>query len=238
MSKLLANKHAAIVGGTGALGLPIAKLFAHHGARLTILSRSAAERQTQLQRDLGLSQQQQHRFIPLDVLDANDIERKFKGKGGDDGVGDVDLLVNCAGISQTTLLSRTRADEVQRIINMNLTSTMLACKFAKVEAKGCIINVSSLMAQKATIGSAVYSAAKAGVIGKQCSIILPVRRELTLLAFNKALCLEFQKRPVRVNALLPGWVESQMWNGMSESPPLCPIIIKAKSSWSGVSPFA
>lgn len=44
------------------------------------------------------------------------------------------------------------------------------------------------------------------------------RQKLILAAFTKALCLEMQKRPVRVNALLPGWVDSPMWNSMSESP--------------------
>lgn len=169
MSRLLANKHAAIVGGTGAIGFPIAKLFASHGARVTILSRSAQQRQPDLQSSLtqpaALQQQQQHRFIPLNVQDAKDIESVFRGKQ-ESAVGSVDLLVNCAGISQTTVMQRTSAAEIEKIISTNLTATMLACKFAKMEPRGCIINVSSLMAQKATIGAAAYSAAKAGVNGR------------------------------------------------------------------------
>lgn len=173
MSRLLAHKHAAIVGGTGAIGFSIAKLFASHGARVTILSRSAQKKQSLLESRLtpfppspGPEPSNGHRFMPLDVESSENIESTFKGKG-EHAVGAVDLLVNCAGISQTTMIQRTSAMEIQKIVSTNLTATILACKFAKMEPRGCIINVSSLMAQKATVGAAAYSAAKAGVNGKR-----------------------------------------------------------------------
>lgn len=142
MSRLLANKHAAIVGGTGAIGLPIAKLFSSHGARVTILSRSAQKRQSVLEPSLTPfasssenGPEGRHRFIALDVEDPKNIESKFRGRD-EHAVGSVDLLVNCAGISQTTMIQRTSATELQKIVNTNLTATMLACKFAKMEPNG------------------------------------------------------------------------------------------------------
>ena len=132
MSRLLANKHAAIVGGTGAIGFPVAKLFASHGARITILSRSAQKKQSVLESSL---ERGKHRFIPLDVEDPKHIETTFKGKE-ENAVGGVDLLVNCAGISQTTMMQRTTASEIERIVSTNLTATMLASKFAKMEPNG------------------------------------------------------------------------------------------------------
>jgi NAD(P)-dependent dehydrogenase (short-subunit alcohol dehydrogenase family) len=98
-------------------------------------------------------------------------------------VGPVDILINCAGISQTTLLKRTPDAEIGSIVDTNLLATMLVCKYAKVQPhgmiycegiyiyastdanKGCIINVSSLMATKGAIGATAYAASKAGVVG-------------------------------------------------------------------------
>ncbi|KAF7561842.1 hypothetical protein G7046_g2291 [Stylonectria norvegica] len=110
-------------------------------------------------------------------------------------VGPVDFLVNCAGISQTSFLKRTSEEELDDIVNTNLMATMLVCKHAKVRPHGCIINVSSLMATKGGYGATAYAASKAGVIG-----------------FTRALCQELGPRSIRVNALLPGWVASPMWD--------------------------
>lgn len=108
---------------------------------------------------------------------------------------------------------------------------------------GCIINISSLMAHKPAAGAAAYAAAKAGVVGMSsyashcCNIYdrgrrpppfaLPCQRLSITLALTvsfagltSALCLEMASRSIRVNALLPGWVESPMWD--SAFIPPCP----------------
>ncbi|KID88909.1 carbonic reductase 4 [Metarhizium guizhouense ARSEF 977] len=185
-----------------------------------------------------------HRFIRLDVADRASIKHVFgsrasqvsvavvarfrhgrgvkayqKAKQHAEAVGPLDVLVNCAGISQTTLLKRTPDEELASILDTNLLSTMLVCKHASVRPNGedanqprvqcsstrvvrvlmkmagCIINVSSLMATKSGLGVTAYSASKAGVV-----------------AFTRALCREMAARSIRVNALLPGWVQSSMWD--------------------------
>ncbi|POR38354.1 3-ketoacyl-(Acyl-carrier-protein) reductase [Tolypocladium paradoxum] len=231
-----AGKHCAIVGATGIIGVQIAKAFARHGAVVSLLGRTALQSRSKLERELAPvayapptplqpDTPSEHQFIRLDVADPADIKSVFGGRGaGSDqspnatAVGPLDILVNCAGISQTTLLKRTPDPELAGIIDTNLLATMLVCKYAKVRPngmtplrlahcyqcsiatlsnlqQGCIINVSSLMATKGGLGATAYAASKAGVIG-----------------FTRALCREMAPRSIRVNALLPGWVESPMWD--------------------------
>lgn len=170
MALSLAGKHCAIVGATGVIGSSIAKAFANQGAVLTLLSRSILKAQPSFESDLpryshpensSPGRPDAHRFIPLDVSQPDNIKGTFGSK-----VEKLDILVNCAGISQTTLLKRTPDAELGNIIDTNLLATMLACKYAKLEAKGCIINVSSLMATRGAIGATAYAASKAGVVGK------------------------------------------------------------------------
>ncbi|KIE02656.1 Carbonyl reductase 4, partial [Metarhizium majus ARSEF 297] len=218
----LAGKHAVVVGATGTIGTHIARAFAAQGAVVSLLGRTALQARAKLEPQLtpytashGQNSPSDtptsHRFIALDVADRASIKHVFgprasqvsvavvarfrhgravkayqKAKQHAEAVGPLDVLVNCAGISQTTLLKRTPDEELASILDTNLLSTMLVC---------CIINVSSLMATKSGLGVTAYSASKAGVV-----------------AFTRALCREMAARSIRVNALLPGWVQSSMWD--------------------------
>ncbi|KAM3454027.1 hypothetical protein MY3296_003295 [Beauveria thailandica] len=219
MALRLAGKHAAIVGATGVIGSHIAAAFARHGASVTLLGRSALTQRARLEAQLAAppapapgdpttttsssssSSPRAHQFIKLDVSDAASIKAVFAGRGEQSAaaavVGPVDVLVNCAGISQTTVLKRTPDEELARIVDTNLLATMLVCKYARMQSQGCIINVSSLMAIHGGFGASAYAASKAGLIG-----------------FTRALCRELAPRSIRVNALLPGWVDSDMWQNL------------------------
>ncbi|KAM3560095.1 hypothetical protein MY1884_003133 [Beauveria asiatica] len=221
MALRLAGKHAAIVGATGVIGSHIAAAFARHGASVTLLGRSALTQRARLEAQLAAppasapgdpttttsssssSSPRAHHFIKLDVSDAASIKAVFAGRGEQSAaaaaavVGPVDVLVNCAGISQTTVLKRTPDEELARIVDTNLLATMLVCKYARMQSQGCIINVSSLMAIHGGFGASAYAASKAGLIG-----------------FTRALCRELAPRSIRVNALLPGWVDSDMWQNL------------------------
>ncbi|KAM0561732.1 hypothetical protein ACHAPJ_002901 [Fusarium lateritium] len=178
MSISLAGKHCAVVGATGTIGFSIASAFASRGAVVTVLGRSAETAQPKLEPLLKpyVSDKNQpkdhspfqHRFIRFDAMNHGSIKGTFSS------TGPVDILVNCAGIGQSTILLRTPDQEIDNIINTNLTGTMLACKYAKMRQNepiisltlGCIINVSSLIAHKGVVGASVYAASKAGVIGE------------------------------------------------------------------------
>ncbi|RFU81321.1 3-ketoacyl-acyl-carrier- reductase [Trichoderma arundinaceum] len=241
MALPFAGKHCVVVGATGVIGSSIAKAFAQQGAVISLLGRSAVDIRSRLEpqlRPYGLPETDSataaaqkdipsaHRFIRLDASNREEIKTLFSPRASSkpqDGtaVGPIDVLVNCAGISQTTLLKRTPDEEISSIVDTNLLATILVCKHAKMRPNGmpstpckvpmcsstqlitptrfpgCIINVSSLMATKGGLGASAYAASKAGVIG-----------------FTRALCREMASRSIRVNALLPGWVNSSMWTDL------------------------
>ncbi|CAF3487089.1 unnamed protein product [Fusarium graminearum] len=202
MSFSLRGKHCVITGATGAIGSRIAIAFAQRGSVVTLLSRSAPDARLSLEhqlapykpeqdrKDMGDEFPEAHRFMRLDATKTS----TFKGFFGS-SVGPVDVLVNCAGVSQTSFIKRTSDEDIQNILNTNLQSAILASKYAKMNPHGCIINVSSLMANKNGAGASVYAASKAG-----------------LVAFTRALATEYSPRSIRVNALLPGWIASPMWD--------------------------
>ncbi|KAM0481419.1 hypothetical protein ACHAPX_003525 [Trichoderma viride] len=222
MALQFAGRHCVVVGATGVIGSSIAKAFAHHGAVVSLLGRSAVQARHKLEPQLrpyslpetgdgtgnaaaaaadGIPSA--HRFIRLDASNREEIKALFSSRAvpskaqDDASIGPIDILVNCAGISQTTFLKRTSDEELSSIVDTNLLATMLVCKHAKMRPNGCIINVSSLMATKGGLGATAYAASKAGVVG-----------------FTRALCREMASRSIRVNALLPGWVNSSMWTDL------------------------
>ncbi|KAL6908342.1 3-ketoacyl-reductase [Trichoderma evansii] len=220
MALSFAGRHCVVVGATGVIGSSIAKAFAQNGAVVSLLGRSAVQVRHKLEPQLrpyslpetgdgtgsaatpgGIPSA--HRFIRLDASNREEIKALFSSRASssesheDASIGPIDILVNCAGISQTTLLKRTPDEEISSILDTNLLATMLVCKHAKMRPNGCIINVSSLMATKGGLGATAYAASKAGVIG-----------------FTRALCREMASRSIRVNALLPGWVNSSMWTDL------------------------
>lgn len=148
----------------------------------------------------------------------------------------VDILVNCAGITQESLLWRTNADQVAAILDTNLRGAVLGCKYiSKLMAKkhagmqdlgkgeASIINISSVMATMGGSGASVYAASKAGLLGELLSESATVSPILfsTLGAsshtvpagLTSALSLEMRTRMIRVNAVVPGYIETDMIQG-------------------------
>lgn len=144
----------------------------------------------------------------------------------------VDILVNCAGITQESLLWRTSADQVAAILDTNLRGAVLGCKYiSKLMAKrhagmrdvgkgeASIINVSSLMATMGGSGASVYAASKAGLLGEFCShanflVFTHGASSYTVPAgLTSALSLEMRTRMIRVNAIVPGYIETDMIQG-------------------------
>lgn len=137
--------------------------------------------------------------IGADVSQQEAVEEMFKQTTSK--WGRVDVLVNNAGITRDTLMLRMKLEDWQQVINLNLTGVFLCCKAAsKIMLKqrsGRIINISSVAGQIGNPGQANYSAAKAGVIG-----------------LTKTLAKEFSSRGVTVNAVAPGFIETDMTEGL------------------------
>ncbi|UKZ51443.1 hypothetical protein TrVGV298_005203 [Trichoderma virens] len=205
MALPFAGKHCVVVGATGVIGSSIAKAFSHQGAVISLLGRSALDARPPSGAAASSIQPTRDRYghchshSSPDGREGKKKKKTIENLAPPDGttIGPIDILVNCAGISQTTLLKRTPDEELSAIVDTNLLATMLICKHAKMRPNGCIINISSLMATKGGLGATAYAASKAGVIG-----------------FTRALCREMASRSIRVNALLPGWVNGSMWTDL------------------------
>ena len=117
--------------------------------------------------------------------------------------GRLDILVNNAGITRDTLLLRMKADDWESVLNTNLTGafncTKEALKLILKSENGCIINIASVVGLMGNPGQCNYSAAKAGLIG-----------------FTKSLARELAGKNIRVNAVAPGFIETDMTSVLSQ----------------------
>jgi 3-oxoacyl-[acyl-carrier protein] reductase len=190
MSYSLRGKHCIVTGATGSIGFRIAAAFAEQGSVVSLVSRSAPDARAKLEPQLVPYKPDPdtydpedpppsaHRFLHLDGTRPVAFQGFFGATAGR-----ADILVNCAGISQTSFLRRTYDSDITKILETNLRATILACKYARLKPngmyntaylqpqyltlilQGCIINISSLMANKDGAGASVYAASKAGVVG-------------------------------------------------------------------------
>ncbi|PHH53451.1 Carbonyl reductase family member 4 [Ceratocystis fimbriata CBS 114723] len=207
----LAGKHAVITGATGALGFAIAKHFIGAGiARITLLGRRIDALN---QASLALSQVPHSGVFKRtegvagrpDIqiqVHAVDVAKPEALKEAARQITTVPthFLVNAAGIAQNSLLMRAPEEDLLALVNTNLVGTMLACKYfsrglsrASDGGDSCIINISSLLALLGGRGASAYAASKAGVLG-----------------LTRSLSMELGAQGVRVNALVPGYIESKM----------------------------
>lgn len=114
-----------------------------------------------------------------------------------DGQGKVDILVNNAGVTSDTLLIRTKAQDWDQVIGTNLRGTVLCtkavCRVMIRQRYGRIVNLSSVVGQTGNAGQSIYAATKAGILG-----------------FTKSIARELASRGITVNAVAPGFIETEM----------------------------
>ncbi|MGE0494238.1 MAG: SDR family oxidoreductase [Vulcanimicrobiota bacterium] len=175
---MLEGKKALVTGGSGVLGSVMARGLATAGAEVTVLSRRPVEGQW--------------RSLVGDVTDRDSLVRAR------DEIAQVDILVNAAGGNQpgATIgpgqdLSDLEPEALDQVIKLNLQGTILSCQvFLEAMSEGCIVNISSMAADRPLSRVVGYSAAKAGVEN-----------------FTRWLAADLARRgrPIRVNALSPGF---------------------------------
>ncbi len=201
--QLLEQKKALITGGTSGIGLAIAKKFISNGASVTIVgtNEEKAKRAIEELNALKLSEQSQASFILLDVADNDAVQLHVKRLL--DEWSNVDILVNCAGITRDKLLMRMEKDDWEKVIQVNLNSVFNFCKALMrpmiKNKQGRIINISSVIGLTGNPGQSNYAASKAGMIG-----------------FSKSLAKELATRGITVNVIAPGFIETPMTDRLDE----------------------
>src|SRR3712207_5330000 len=192
---------AIVTGGGRGLGRAIASRLAAEGAKLAISYRSndpAAEQTAEMVREAGA----ECALFKGDVSSPGEVEVLFKGVG--DAFGRVDILVNNAGITRDNLIMRMKEEEFDEVLRTNLKGTYLCTRAAlrpMVRARwGRIVNVSSVVGLVGNAGQANYAASKAGIIG-----------------FTKSVAREVAQRGITVNAVAPGYVETELTGSLPEN---------------------
>jgi len=141
------------------------------------------------------------RHILCDVTDYNAVEEMMKATIKE--FGGIDLLVNNAGITRDQLMLRMSELDFDLVINVNLKGAFNCVKHVTrsmfKRRRGCIVNISSVIGLTGNIGQVNYGASKAGIIG-----------------MTKSLAREFAARNIRVNAVAPGFIATEMTSGLAD----------------------
>jgi len=194
MGNLLQDQVALVTGASRGIGRAIALDLAAEGAKVAVnyaSSSTAAEEVVSQIKDQG----GEAIAIGADVSQAEAVDTLVKAVM--DQWGQIDVLVNNAGITRDGLLLRMKPEDWQAVINLNLTGVFLCTravsKIMLKKRKGRIINIASVSGLMGNPGQANYSAAKAGVIG-----------------FTKTVAKEIASRGVTANAVAPGFIATDM----------------------------
>ncbi|MDG4961661.1 3-oxoacyl-[acyl-carrier-protein] reductase [Lactococcus raffinolactis] len=194
----ITNKNVFITGSTRGIGLAIAHHFAAQGANLVLNGRSEISSEL-----IGEFDQYDVQVVGVsgDVSDADDAKRMIQE--ATDALGSVDVLINNAGITADKLVLKMTADDFERVLKINLTGafnmTQAVLKSMTKARQGAIINMTSVVGLIGNAGQANYAASKAGLIG-----------------LTKSVAREVASRNIRVNAIAPGFIESDMTAVLSD----------------------
>ncbi len=198
----LQDKIAIVTGSGAGIGKAIAKRFAEEGAVVVCCSRRETNGRPVAEEIIQAGGRAV--FLPCDVSREEDVERVVRQTIA--AYGRVDLLVNNAGVNFSVPFERITTEDWDRVLNTDLRGTFLFCKYCiddMLKRKyGSIINIASNHTAGGYPESAPYDAAKWGVIG-----------------FTKALATEFAGRGIRVNALSPGLINTQIWDDLKNAAP-------------------
>ncbi|HET9223777.1 MAG TPA: 3-oxoacyl-[acyl-carrier-protein] reductase [Roseiflexaceae bacterium] len=197
----LKDKVALVTGASRGIGRSIATTLAGAGALVVINYKSNAAAAEEVASEIAAAEGRAA-AIQADISDSAEVERLFKELL--DRYGKIDILVNNAGITRDMLLLRMKEEDFDAVLQTNLRGVYLCTKAAlrpMTRARsGRIINITSVVGLMGNAGQANYAAAKAGVIG-----------------FTKAAAREIASRNITVNAVAPGYIETELTDVLSET---------------------
>lgn len=198
--KLLANKNVIITGASRGIGRGIALVFGQHGANVAFTYHSSVQPAQDLENELT-QMGVKAKAYKSDASNFNDAQ-DFVAEVLKD-FGNIDAVVNNAGITKDNLMMRMSEEDFNEVIRVNLNSvfnlTKAVLRPMLKQRSGSIINISSVVGLKGNAGQANYAASKAGVIG-----------------FSKSTALELGSRNIRCNVITPGFIETEMTAKLDE----------------------
>jgi NADP-dependent 3-hydroxy acid dehydrogenase YdfG len=201
--KALEGKTAIVTGAGRGIGRAIAVAFAAEGAAVVLASRSRADL-AQVAGEIRAGGGGRALAIPTDVTNDSAVEALIEQTLAD--LGRVDVLVTSAGTAAFAALADSKPADWDTMLSVNLRAAMVCCRAVLApmmrQASGTIINVASIAAKRALPGSAVYTATKAGLFG-----------------FSRVLAEELRTTGVRVGVLMPGAVDTPLWDTLGGAPP-------------------
>jgi len=191
MSEMAAPKTALVTGASRGIGLACAQALASVGARVILAARDAAKLEA------ASAAIPESSWIAIDMSSHDSIKEAFAK------AGKVDILVNNAAVTKDGLALRMKKDDWDAVLATNLTGAFLAVQQVlqgmMKQRWGRIINISSIVGETGNPGQANYVASKAGLIG-----------------LTKSLAQEIASRNITVNAIAPGFIDTDMTAGLSD----------------------
>ncbi len=187
----LEGKRALVTGASKGIGRAIAQELARAGATVVVGYRSGQDEAEQLAAEIGGI------AVQADVSSPEDAKRLVEE------AGDIDVLVNNAGLTRDGLLARMSDDDWRTVIDTNLSSVFYTCRAVTrpmmKKRGGSIVNISSVVGVHGNWGQTNYAASKAGIIG-----------------FTKSIARELGSRNIRANVVAPGYVKTQLTEVLPE----------------------
>ena len=190
------NKNIIVTGASGGIGNSIIKKLNDSGANL-LASGTRTEKLEELKAKFN-----NIKILKFDISQNDKIEEFIENASAELG-GNLDCIVNNAGITMDNLAIRMSLDEWKKVIDINLTSTFLLSKFAIKKMlknkSGKIINITSVVGHTGNLGQANYTASKAAIV-----------------AMSKSLAIEYAKKNININCISPGFIKTAMTEKIDE----------------------
>ena len=192
----LKKNNIIVTGATGGIGSSIIQKLYDTGANI-LATGTKNEKLEELKKKF-----QNIKILKFDISQSDNLENFIEDATKQLG-GKLDCIVNNAGVTQDNLAIRMSIEEWKKVIDINLTSTYLICKFAIKKMlknkKGKIINITSVVGHTGNLGQTNYSASKAGIV-----------------AMSKSLAIEYAKKNININCISPGFIKTAMTDRIDE----------------------
>ena len=192
----LKDKNIIVTGASGGIGNSIVERLNQNGANI-LATGTRTEKLEELKEKFN-----KIKILKFDISQHDKIEEFIENATKELG-GSLDCIVNNAGITKDNLTIRMSLEEWSKVININLTSTFLMCKYSIKKMlknkSGKIINITSIVGHTGNVGQANYTASKAGIV-----------------AMSKSLAIEYAKKNINVNCISPGFISTAMTDQIDE----------------------